>query len=78
MVHLQQSAGMQFSAWMVHQAGAMMKQGLNVMVMGFGMYWTAMEVAAGTLPAGDFVAISAYVTQVCSTCYCAALVCAHE
>jgi hypothetical protein len=64
MTHVRQSAGMQFSAWMVHQAGAMMKQGLSVLVMGVGMYWTGLEVMAGTLPAGDFVAIAAYVTQV--------------
>jgi hypothetical protein len=64
MNHVRQSAGMQFSAWLVHQAGAMMKQGLAVVVMGSGLYWTGLEVAAGRLPAGDFVAISAYVVQV--------------
>ncbi len=64
MAKVRQSSGTQFSAWIVHQAGALVKQGLAVLVMGIGMYWTGIDVIAGRLPPGDFVAIAAYVTQV--------------
>ena len=64
MSKVEQSSGTQFSAWLVHQAGALIKQGMAVVVMGIGMYWTGVDVIAGRLPPGDFVAIAAYVAQV--------------
>ena len=64
MSKVEQSSGTQFSAWLVHQAGALIKQGMAVVVMGVGMYWTGVDVIAGRLPPGDFVAIAAYVAQV--------------
>jgi ABC-type multidrug transport system fused ATPase/permease subunit len=64
MGHVRNSATQQFSAWLVHQVGAMLKQAVAVLVMGVGMYWTGQDVLSGTLAAGDFVAIAAYVVQV--------------
>ncbi len=64
MGHVRNSATQQFSAWLVHQVGAMLKQAVAVLVMGVGMYWTGQDVSSGTLAAGDFVAIAAYVVQV--------------
>ena len=64
MSRLQKSSTMQFSGWLVHQAGALLKQGVAVLVMGVCMYWTGVDVISGQLPPGDFVAIAAYVAQV--------------